>query len=67
MGGSEGGGGGEMNNISEDPLEKFSEEYQEDIIHERADGYTTIKKYLTDYVSTVVEQAVPKLPIVKIL
>ncbi|SNQ62360.1 hypothetical protein MNV_700014 [Candidatus Methanoperedens nitroreducens] len=42
-----------MNNI-EDPLEKFSEENLEKIISEKDDAYTTIKLYLTDYVSTVV-------------
>jgi hypothetical protein len=53
VGGSEGGGGGEMNNI-EDSLEKFSEENLDKIISEKDDEYTTIKKYLIDYVSTVV-------------
>jgi hypothetical protein len=47
VGRSEGGGGGEMNNI-EDPLENFSEDYQEEIISEKDDAHTTIKKYLTD-------------------
>ncbi|MFZ3167817.1 MAG: hypothetical protein WA130_09400 [Candidatus Methanoperedens sp.] len=42
-----------MNNI-EDPLEKFSEENLTEIINEKDDEYTTIKKYLLDYVSTVV-------------
>ncbi len=42
-----------MNNI-EDPLENFSEENLEKIINEKDDEYTTIKKYLLDYVSTVV-------------
>lgn len=43
-----------MNDIIEDPLEKLSEENQEEIISEKDDAYTNIKKYLTDYVSTVV-------------
>ncbi|CAD6491202.1 MAG: hypothetical protein LAKADJCE_00070 [Candidatus Argoarchaeum ethanivorans] len=54
VGGSE-GRGEEMNKMQEDMLERCSNDYLEEIKNEKEDIHTTIRKYLGDYVSTVVE------------
>jgi len=44
-----------MNDIQEDVLEEYSETELDKLLDEEEDIYTTIQKYLGDYVSTVVE------------
>ena len=50
-----GEGGEEMNDMPEDMQEGYSNKYLEEIVNEEEDIHTTIRKYLTDYVSIVVE------------
>ena len=59
MGAGEDGGRGargeEMNDMPEDMLEGLTETELDGILDEKEDIHTTIRKYLTDYVSIVVE------------
>jgi len=54
VGRGDGGGGGEMKDMLEDPLESITQEDLDEYGKEKVDAYTAIKLYLTDYIDNVV-------------